>query len=136
MGKLTITIEVEGGVPTATIDDGTAKRVVQGLALFGTDSGSGDPWYTDFYRALTMQLAMRTCTRPNECRIAPEELEERWKTNESNPDAPAKSDCECEIGHCDHIGSAKNPHTPRGKKVAYVGAEGIVEDEPDPKKWN
>jgi len=103
--KMTITIEVEGGNPQATIRCGDDLYVVDGLALFADSEedgnlmtfhwnhpgmaakavvrgsaaaiDSGDEWATQFYRAMLRGFCLATGVRPEREEADPEDVLKR-----------------------------------------------------------
>src|SRR5512146_1924542 len=108
--KMTITIEVEGGNPQATIRCGDDLYVVDGLALFADAEADGnlvtfywnrpgmaakavvrgsaaaidrgDEWATQFYRAMLRGFCTATGGRPEREQADPEEILERWESED------------------------------------------------------
>src|SRR5512146_3401689 len=105
--KMTITIEVEGGNPQATIRCGDDLYVVDGLALFADSEADGNlmtfywnrpgmaakavvrgsaaaidrvgEWAAQFYRAMLRGFCLATGVRPEHEEAGPEEILERWE---------------------------------------------------------
>jgi hypothetical protein len=105
--KMTITIEVEGGNPQATIRCGDDVYVVDGLALFaGSEANEslmtfywnrpgaaakavvgaaaaairrGDEWAAQFYRALLRGFSLATGVRPEQNVADPKDILDRWE---------------------------------------------------------
>lgn len=109
--KMTITIEVEGGKPQATIRWGDDLYVVDGLALFADSEAGGnlvtfywnrpgmaaqavvrgpaaaikqgDEWAAQFYRAMLRGFCLATGVRPEREEIDPEDTLNRWESVDS-----------------------------------------------------
>lgn len=110
--KMTITIEVEGGNPQATIRCGDDLYVVDGLALFADSEADGnlmtfywnrpgtaakavvrgseaaidrgDEWATQFYRAMLRGFCLATGVRPERKEVDPEDVLKRWEGEDPN----------------------------------------------------
>lgn len=109
--KMTITIEVEGGKPQATIRCGDDLYVVDGLALFADSEADGnlvtfywnrpgmaakavvrgsaaaieqgDERAAEFYRAILRGFCLATGVRPEGEESDPEETLKRWESEDS-----------------------------------------------------
>lgn len=110
--KMTITIEVEGGNPQATIRCGDDLYVVDGLALFADSEADGnlmtfywnrpgmaakavvtgcaeaidrgDEWATQFYRAMLRGFCTAAGVRPERNEADPEDVLKRWESEDPN----------------------------------------------------
>jgi hypothetical protein len=110
--KMTITIEVEGGNPQATIRCGDDLYVVDGLALFADSEADGnlmtfywnrpgmaanavvrgsaeaidrgDEWATQFYRDMLRGFCLAARVRPERKEIDPEDVLKRWESEDPN----------------------------------------------------
>lgn len=109
--KMTITIEVEGGKPQATIRCGDDLYVVDGLALFADSEAGGnlltfywnrpglaaqavvrgsaaaieqgDEWAAQFYQTMLRGFCLATDVHPEREESDPEDTLNRWESEDS-----------------------------------------------------